>query len=113
MEFNSMWSWAQSIPAESKYDGEQRHQLHQVLTDVGCHDSKLQEEEEEEGQRFVDKVPVHRHLSVHQFGLIEGLHGAVAQSGHAQHHHTCRDTRVKITWCYFVFMAYSVLFTLY
>lgn len=68
-----MWGWVRSIPAENKYDGEKRHQLHQVMADVGCHDSKLQEVEEEKGQWFIDVVPVHRHPSVHHFGLIEGL----------------------------------------
>lgn len=80
-----------NIPAENKYDGEQWHQLDQVLADVGCHDGELQEIEEEEGQRFVDEVPVHRHLSVHLFALIEGLQRTVAQPGHALHHHTCRE----------------------
>lgn len=66
------------LPAEHKDDGEQRHQLQQVLADVRRHDSQLQEEEEEEGQRFVDVVPVHRHLSVHMLGSVERRHVAVA-----------------------------------
>ncbi len=88
---------SKNIPAENKYDGEQRHQLQQVLADIGRHDSELQEEEEEEGQRFVDVVPVYGHLSVHQIILIEGLNAAVTQPAHAEHQNTCRDTRVKIT----------------
>lgn len=57
-------------PAKNKYDGEQRHQLNQVLADVGCHDSKLQEVEEEERQRLVDVVLVKHHFLVREFALI-------------------------------------------
>lgn len=70
------------------------------MVDVGCHDSELQEEEEEEGQRFVDEVPVHEHVSAHALGLVEGLHAAVAYAGRAQHHHACRETRPEVTGCY-------------
>lgn len=90
-------------PAKRKTDGEQRHQLHQVLVDVGRHDGELQEEEDEEGERLVDEVPVHRHVPVHLLGLVERPHVAVAQAGQAQHHHTCRHRRAggsKVTWCH-------------
>lgn len=86
---------ATSLPANRKADGEQRHQLHQVLVDVGRHDGQLQEEEEEEGERLVDKVPVHRDVPVHLLGLVERPHVAVAEAGKAQHHHTCRHRGEK------------------
>lgn len=92
---------AKPLPANRKADGEQGHQFHQVLVDVGGHDGQLQEEEDEEGERLVDVVPVHRHVPVHLLGLVERLHVAVAEAGKAQHHHTCRHRGVrvsKVTW---------------
>lgn len=86
---------ATSLPANRKADGEQRHQLDQVLVDVGRHDGQLQEEEEEEGERLVDEVPVHRHVPVHLLGLVERPHVAVAEAGKTQHHHTCRERGVR------------------
>lgn len=78
-------------PAEDEDDGEQRHQLEEVLGDVGRHDSQLQEVEEEESQRVVDEVPVDRHLGVHRAVVIERRQDAVAQPGQSLHHHTKQD----------------------
>lgn len=88
------------LPANRKADGEQRHQLHQVLADVGGHDGQLQEEEEEEGERLVDEVPVHRHVPVRLLGLVQRPHAAVAEAGKAQHRHPCRHRGSKVTWCH-------------
>lgn len=44
---------------------------------------------------MVDVVPVHRHLSVQQFGVTERPQGAVAQPGPAQNKHTYRGTALN------------------
>lgn len=97
--FNNALQWT-NIPAKNEYDGEQRHQFEQVLADVRCHDSELQEVEEEEGQGLVDKVLVHRHFSVYPIALVEGRQDAVAQPSYTLHHHTCRGTRLNLNWFY-------------
>lgn len=79
-------------PSEHKHDGEQRHQLHQVLADVGGHDGQLQEEEEEEAQRLGDVVGVHPDVPVHLRVQVERPDGAEPDPGHAQHQHACTDT---------------------